>query len=202
MQEEFTAKLTGRFVDDDDVVRTGRAMLELDGFNMLHLPIPDGYKEQIDGLFSSATNQAEAAKKYASAAAVSEGKAGKSASSASSSASAAAKSATKAGAETVKALERWRDDFTENGILWVGDRLGVSGKLSPPLTGPKGEPGDVSTAQMEAAIAAAIVALAPTGLKLVLAAPDDKTAEQADTAIRAKGYQAVVVVPTTGNWWE
>lgn len=40
-----------------------------------------------------------------------------------------------------------------------------------------------------------------TGLKLVLAAPDDKTAEQADTAIRAKGYQAVVV-PTTGSWWE
>lgn len=117
------------------------------------------------------------------------------------SATSAGRSATNAASETTKALQKWRDEFTENDILWVGDRLGVSGKLSPPLTGPKGNPGDVNTAQMDAAITAAIVALAPTGLKLVLAAPDDKTAEQADTAIRAKGYQAVVVVPTTGNWW-
>lgn len=62
MREEFSAKLTGRFVDDDDIVRTGRAMLELDGFDMLHLPIPEGYKEQIDGLFTAAQDDAEAAR--------------------------------------------------------------------------------------------------------------------------------------------
>ena len=86
MQEEFSAKLTGRFVDDDDIVRTGRAMLEIDGFNMLHLPIPDGYKEQIDGIFASATGEAEAAKKYAAAAGGSATSANKSAAAASSSA--------------------------------------------------------------------------------------------------------------------
>ena len=149
----------------------------------------------VSDLEKEARSSAKSAKSSQDAAKTSETKAA-------SSATSAGRSATTAASETTKALQKWRDEFTENDILWVGDRLGVSGKLSPPLTGPKGAPGDVSKTQMDAAITAAIVALAPTGLKLVLAAPDDKTAEQADTAIRAKGYQAVVVVPTTGNWWE
>ncbi|OFK66592.1 hypothetical protein HMPREF2806_09585 [Corynebacterium sp. HMSC076G08] len=149
----------------------------------------------VSDLEKEARSSAKSAKSSQDAAKTSETKAA-------SSATSAGRSATTAASETTKALQKWRDEFTENDILWVGDRLGVSGKLSPPLTGPKGAPGDVSKSQMDAAITAAIVALAPTGLKLVLAAPDDKTAEQADTAIRAKGYQAVVVVPTTGNWWE
>lgn len=107
----------------------------------------------------------------------------------------AAKSATSAKQDADKVAS------TLDNTFWQGDRLAVNGMISPPLTGPKGAPGEVSKSQMDAAIAAAIVALAPTGLKLVLAAPDDKTAERADTAIRAKGYGAVVVVPTTGNWW-
>lgn len=152
-------------------------------------------ERSVSDLEKEARGSAQAAKASQDAAKTSETKAATSATS-------AGRSATNAAGETTKALQKWRDEFTENDILWVGDRLGVSGKLSPPLTGPKGAPGDVSKSQMDAAITAAIVALAPTGLKLVLAAPDDKTAEQADTAIRAKGYGAVVVVPTTGNWWE
>lgn len=112
MQEEFTAKLTGRFVDDDDIVRTGRAMLELDGFNMLHLPIPDGYKEQLDDLFGKAGVSAEAAKKSASAAGASaadakksETAAASSASSAKTSASGAASSASSASSSEKKAAD-------------------------------------------------------------------------------------------------
>lgn len=178
MQEEFSAKLTGRFVDDDDIVRTGRAMLELDGFNMLHLPIPTGYKEQLDGMISSASSDAAAAKK---------------------SEQAAAKSAASAKQDANKVANTLENTF------WTGDRLAVNGKISPPLTGKtgsQGPPGEVTKQQLDTAIATAITALAPTGLKIVLAAPDEKTAEQADTAIRAKGYQAVVVVPAIGSWWE
>lgn len=114
MQEEFSAKLTGRFVDDDDIVRTGRAMLELDGFNMLHLPIPTGYKNQLDGLISSAQGDAAAAKKSEQAAA-------KSAASA------------KQDADTVA--------NTLDNTFWTGDRLAVNGKISPPLTGKTGPQG-------------------------------------------------------------
>lgn len=103
MQEEFSAKLTGRFVDDDDIVRTGRAMLEIDGFDMLHLPIPDGYKEQIDGLFGKASAEAEAAKKSANQAGVSAGEAKKSQTAAASSASGAASSASAAASSASKA---------------------------------------------------------------------------------------------------
>lgn len=115
MQEEFSAKLTGRFVDDDDIVRTGRAMLELDGFNMLHLPIPDGYKEQLDDLFGKAGVSAEAAKKSASAAGASaadakksETAAASSASSAKTSASGAASSASSASSSEKKAADSAR----------------------------------------------------------------------------------------------
>lgn len=85
-----------------------------------------------------------------------------------------------------------------NSTSWSGDKLTVNGKTSPSLTGPQGE---VTRAQMTTAISEAIVALAPTGLKLVLAAPNDTVAAAADTAINAKGYSAVVVVPSTGNWF-
>ena len=122
------------------------------------------------------------------------------------------------GGEKVQAAVERVERIAES-TSWSGDRLTVNGKTSPSLTGPKGADGtvkfdsltesqkeqlrgDVSKSQLDTAITAAIVALAPTGLKLVLAAPDDKTAEQADAAIRAKGYGAVVVVPNSGNWWE
>ena len=165
---------------------------------------------------SSVTNAKKAqdgatrAEKAAGNAKTSETNAASSASGAKSSATSASTSASKAAtseqnaAKSATSAKQDADKVvnTLDNTFWQGDRLAVNGMISPPLTGPKGDPGDVSKTQLDTAIATAITALAPTGLKLVLAAPDDKTAEQADTAIRAKGYQAVVVVPTTGNWWE
>ncbi|OFT32789.1 hypothetical protein HMPREF3169_09655 [Corynebacterium sp. HMSC08C04] len=43
---------------------------------------------------------------------------------------------------------------TLDNTFWQGDRLAVNGMISPPLTGPKGDPGDVSKAQLDTAIAA------------------------------------------------
>lgn len=40
-----------------------------------------------------------------------------------------------------------------NSTSWSGDKLTVNGKTSPSLTGPKGDPGDVSKAQLDTAIA-------------------------------------------------
>lgn len=253
---DFSASLTGRFVDDDDIVRTGRAMIEIDGFDMLHLPVPTGTMDAIQVLDQDLKSYSVSAKESASvaseaqkAAKASETSARGSASSAASSASAASRDAStssdgasraEASASAAKQSETNAEDAARRAsnsatsanrssvwvsnaekraeesassakqdadraaniatsTSWSGDRLTVNGKTSPSLTGP---PGDVSRAQLDTAIATAITALAPTGLKLVLAAPDDKTAEQADTAIRAKGYRAVVVVPTTGSWWE
>ena len=127
MQEEFTAKLTGRFVDDDDIVRTGRAMLELDGFNMLHLPIPTGYKNQLDGLISSAQGDAAAAKK---------------------SEQAAAKSAASAKQDADKVAN------TLDNTFWTGDRLAVNGQISPPLTGKTGPRGPIGPTGPEGPVGA------------------------------------------------
>lgn len=90
------------------------------------------------------------------------------------------------------------DDATRSEL----EQLALDAAKHVATTGADAKRAEDAANKTESAISAAIVALAPTGLKLVLAAPDDKTAEQADTAIRAKGYRAVVVVPTTGNWWE
>ena len=261
-ERDFSAKLAGKFVDDDDLVRTGRAWVEIDGFDFLHIPVPTGFDETMN-VFEAQAEQvakdAEASGKYASAAKSSASAAASSASKAASSettvnrdAAAAKDSATRAetAAGNAKTSETNAEDAARrasnsstsankssvwvseaeqrtkksasaaagsaesakadadraaniaNSTSWSGDKLTVNGKTSPSLRGPKGDPGDVSKSQLDTAIATAITALAPTGLKLVLAAPDDKTAENADTAIRAKGYQAVVVVPTTGSWWE
>ena len=63
------------------------------------------------------------------------------------SASAAAGSANSAKQEADRAAE------TLDSMFWSGDRLAVHDKISPPLTGPKGEPGEVSKAQLDTAIA-------------------------------------------------
>lgn len=261
-ERNFSAKLAGKFVDDDDLIRTGRAWVEIDGFDFLHIPVPTGFDETMN-VFEAQAEQvakdAAASGKYASAAKSSASAAASSASKAagaegrvSSDAKKAQDGATRAetAASNAKQSETNAEDAARrasnsstsankssvwvseaeqrtkksasaaagsaesakadadraaniaNSTSWSGDKLTVNGKTSPSLRGPKGDPGDVSKSQLDTAIATAITALAPTGLKLVLAAPDDKTAENADTAIRAKGYQAVVVVPTTGNWWE
>ena len=89
----FSSKLTGKFVDDDDLVRTGRAWVEIDGYDFLHIPVPTGFDETIN------TIEAQSAQVAKDAAA-----AGKYASAAKSSASAAAASAKKvAGSESTAA---------------------------------------------------------------------------------------------------
>nr|DAL35846.1 MAG TPA_asm: tail fiber protein [Caudoviricetes sp.] len=89
-ERNFSAKLAGKFVDDDDLIRTGRAWVEIDGFDFLHIPVPTGFDETMN-VFEA---QAEQVAKDAAAS-------GKYASAAKSSASAAASSASKAaGAES------------------------------------------------------------------------------------------------------
>lgn len=70
-ERDFSAKLAGKFVDDDDFVRTGRAWVEIDGFDFLHIPVPKGFEDTLD-VFETQADQiakdAEASGKYASAA--------------------------------------------------------------------------------------------------------------------------------------
>ena len=51
--EEISGSLKGRFVDDDDIVRTGRAMIEVDGWDFLHVPIPTGLSGKLKSFESS-----------------------------------------------------------------------------------------------------------------------------------------------------
>lgn len=84
-ERNFSAQLAGKFVDDDDLIRTGRAWLEIDGFDFLHIPVPKGFENTLDVFETQADQVAkdvETTGKYASAA--------------KSSASAAASSASKA----------------------------------------------------------------------------------------------------------
>lgn len=60
----------------------------------------------------------------------------------------AAKSATSAKQDADKVAN------TLDNTFWQGDRLAVNGMISPPLTGPKGDPGEVSKAQLDVAIEA------------------------------------------------
>lgn len=213
-ERNFSAQLAGKFVDDDDLVRTGRAWVEIDGFDFLHIPVPKGFENTLD-IFETQADQvakdaassgkyASAAKSSASAAAssaskaagsesssardataakdgatraetaasnakTSETQASSSASAAKSSASAASSSASKAAtseqnaaksasaAATSAAGAKQDADRAANiasSTSWSGDKLTVNGKTSPSLTGPKGDPGDVSKAQLDTAIEA------------------------------------------------
>lgn len=89
---------------------------------------------------TSAASSASGAKSSATAAS-------SSASKASTSEQNAAKSATSAKQDADKVAS------TLDNTFWQGDRLAVNGMISPPLTGPKGAPGDVSKAQLDTAIA-------------------------------------------------
>lgn len=87
-ERNFSAKLAGKFVDDDDLIRTGRAWVEIDGFDFLHIPVPTGFDktmnafeaqaEQVAKDAAASGKYASAAKSSASAAAASAGKAAES----------------------------------------------------------------------------------------------------------------------------
>lgn len=219
-ERDFSAKLAGKFVDDDDLIRTGRAWVEIDGFDFLHIPVPKGFENTLD-VFETQADQvakdvettgkyASAAKSSASAAASSASKAASSETAVNRNVSAAKDSATRAetAAGNAKTSETnaedaarrasnsstsankssvWvsqaeqrtkksaseaadsatqaagsansakqdadRAEATLDSMFWNGDRLAVHDKISPPLTGPKGDPGDVSKAQLDTAIA-------------------------------------------------
>lgn len=97
---------------------------------------------------SSASSSASGAKSSASAAASSASKAATSEQAAARSASAAATSASSAKSDADRAAN------IASSTSWNGDKLTVNGKTSPSLRGPKGDPGEVTKAQLDTAIAA------------------------------------------------
>ncbi|WP_408927023.1 polysaccharide deacetylase family protein [Corynebacterium marquesiae] len=94
-ERNFSAQLAGKFVDDDDLIRTGRAWVEIDGSGFLHIPVPKETGEVVEAIEAQSekvAKDAETSGKYASAA--------------KSSASAAATSASKAaGSESTVARD-------------------------------------------------------------------------------------------------
>lgn len=116
---DFNGKVQGSFVDDDDIVRTGRAMIELDGYGFMQVPIPTGLKQAWDDLrgesssslseirskAAQAAESSEAASKSATAAKTSETNAASSKNAAASSAAAAGKSESNAASSAAAAKQ-------------------------------------------------------------------------------------------------
>lgn len=103
--EEISGSLKGRFVDDDDIVRTGRAMIEVDGWGFLHVPIPVGLSGKLKSFESAMDSRLVKSRKDAEAAASSAGEAADSAEEARGSASAAEASAGRASGSESAAAE-------------------------------------------------------------------------------------------------
>ncbi|MBK4183139.1 phage upper tail fiber protein [Corynebacterium macginleyi] len=98
MMEEISGSLKGRFVDDDDIVRTGRAMIEVDGWDFLHVPIPTGLSDKLKSFESSMDSRLVKSREDAASAASSAGNAARAAGEARESASAAEGAAGRAAA--------------------------------------------------------------------------------------------------------
>ncbi|MBK4159244.1 hypothetical protein GWO56_06790 [Corynebacterium macginleyi] len=98
MMEEISGSLKGRFVDDDDIVRTGRAMIEIDGWDFLHVPIPTGLSGKLKSFESSMDSRLVKSREDAASAASSAGNAARAAGEARESASAAEGAAGRAAA--------------------------------------------------------------------------------------------------------
>ena len=94
--EEISGSLKGRFVDDDDIVRTGRAMIEINGWDFLHVPIPVGLSGKLKSFESAMDSRLVKSRVDAESAASSAGAAESSASEAASSAGEAEESAGRA----------------------------------------------------------------------------------------------------------
>lgn len=103
--EEISGSLKGRFVDDDDIVRTGRAMIELNGWDFLHVPIPVGLSGKLKSFESAMDSRLVKSREDAEAAASSAGEAADSAEEARGSASAAEASAGRASGSESAAAE-------------------------------------------------------------------------------------------------
>jgi hypothetical protein len=105
MMEEISGSLKGRFVDDDDIVRTGRAMIEINGWDFLHVPIPVGLSGKLKSFESAMDSRLVKSREDAEAAASSAGEAADSAEEARGSASAAEASAGRASGSESAAAE-------------------------------------------------------------------------------------------------
>lgn len=103
--EEISGSLKGRFVDDDDIVRTGRAMIEVDGWDFLHVPIPVGLSGKLKSFESAMDSRLVKSREDAEAAASSAGDAAGSAEEARGSASAAEGAAGRASGSESAAAE-------------------------------------------------------------------------------------------------
>lgn len=111
---------------------------------------------------TNASSSASGAESSASSAASSASKAATSEQSAAKSAGAAATSASEAeGSASSAKQDADRAANIADSTSWSGDKLTVNGKTSPSLTGPKGDPGEVTKAQLDAAIATAVASLTP-----------------------------------------
>ena len=53
-QPDVQATLQARLVDDDTLVRTGRALLEVNGHGWVVVPVPAGWAEQIEAVLGAA----------------------------------------------------------------------------------------------------------------------------------------------------
>ncbi|MGZ0652088.1 hypothetical protein [Corynebacterium striatum] len=138
---DFNGKVQGSFVDDDDIVRTGRAMIELDGYGFMQVPIPTGLKQAWDDLRGESSSSLQEIRSKAAQAAESSGAASKSATAAKTSASSAKQDADRA----VKA--RTGIEEIAATTSWSGDKLTVNGKTSPSLRGPKGDKGETGSVE-------------------------------------------------------
>lgn len=103
--EEISGSLKGRFVDDDDIVRTGRVMIEVDGWDFLHVPIPVGLSGKLKSFESAMDSRLVKSRKDAESAASSAGEAADSAEEARGSASAAEGAAGRASGSASAAAE-------------------------------------------------------------------------------------------------
>lgn len=103
--EEISGSLKGRFVDDDDIVRTGRAMIEVDGWDFLNIPIPVGLSGKLKSFESAMDSRLVKSREDAEAAASSAGDAAGSAEEARGSASAAEDAAGRASGSESAAAE-------------------------------------------------------------------------------------------------
>lgn len=84
---------------------------------------------------------------------------------------------------------------------WSGDKLTVFGKTSPSLRGPKGEPGDVSKAQLDTAIEAVKATISRT--KPVYFTTDDGSNWRivGDTPAGWNIWTAGRIYPPAGKYW-
>ena len=112
-QPDVQATLQVRFVDDDTLVRTGRALLEVNGHGWVMVPVPSGWAEQIEAVLDAAED-ADTISTYVEAA--------------------------EAAAESAEA-DRVVVEQAAMSASWSGDKLTVLGATSPPLTGETGPAG-------------------------------------------------------------